>query len=551
MQTSDTKAKNKARSLNGDQAMAYGALSSGVKFVASYPGSPGTGTVETLIELADAEDIYIEWSSNEKVAIEMGIGASIAGRRALVCAKSVGMNLMVDSLMVLNLTPLKGGLVILLGDDPGAYGSQNDQDTRQLALMLEMPVLEPASPAEGYAMMREAFAASEKFHTPIIIRETRSFTQQVEAVLVDIDSMQVNHQGFERELWRFVPVPKNAVQKHRELHARLEQLGNWADNLPFNQSKGVGSRGILAAGFAYQKLMDVLEDSDHSDLRILKLGVHYPLPQKTMAGFLSACDEILILEENEPFVALQLKALAYDVGSKVKIYGKHSGHVAREGELYRWQIQESLSKFLPKFTPAQNYVKENQTQELPKKENFCAGAGYGEVLDALEQAAKNLNQELVLVGDPGCLVTVAERLDAKYAIGSAIGVADGLSKAGIKERAVALFGDSSFFHTSLPALCNAVHNRSDILIVLLDNQSTASTGYQSNPASTKNATGRNIPALNIERIARACGVTRVYSSGFGESATERVELFQQALQSRELTLVIVQTQPSSQKYQKA
>jgi indolepyruvate ferredoxin oxidoreductase, alpha subunit len=551
MQMSNARAENKARSLNGDQAMAYGALASGVKLVASYPGSPGTGTVEALIELAGKGDLYIEWSSNEKVAIEMGIGASIAGRRALVCTKSVGMNLMVDPLMALNLTPLKGGLVILLGDDPGAYGSQNDQDTRQLALMLEMPVLEPASPAEGYAMMREAFAASEKFHTPVIIRETRSFTQQVETISVEIDPISENHKGFEREPWRFVPVPGNAVQKHGELHARLEQLGIWADSLPFNQSNGAGSRGILAAGFSYRKLLDVMGASNHNDFLILKLGVHYPLPQKTIADFLSACDEILVLEENEPFVELQLKALAYDLGSNTKIYGKHSRHVVREGELYRWQIQESLSKFVPGFTPARNYLKENQAQELPKKENFCAGAGYGEVLDVLEQAAKNLKQELVLVGDPGCLVTVAERLDAKYAIGSAIGVADGLSKAGIKERPVALFGDSSFFHTSLPALCNAVHNRSDILIVLLDNQSTASTGYQSNPASTKDAVEQDAPALNIEHIARACGVTHVYSSGFGEGATKRVEIFKQALQTRELALVIVQTQPVSQKHQYA
>jgi len=548
MHISEKKVDNEARPLNGDQAMAYGALASGVKLVASYPGSPGTGTVETLIELAGDGELYIEWSSNEKVAIEMGIGASIAGCRALVCTKSVGMNLMVDPLMALNLTPLKGGLVILLGDDPGAYGSQNDQDTRQLTLMLEMPVLEPASPVEGYAMLREAFAASEKFHTPVIFRETRSFAEQVELVPIETGYVAASFLGFEREPWRFVPAPRNAVEKHRELHARLEQLGHWADRLPFNQSKGGGSRGILAAGFAYRKLMDVLGDSDQDDLRILKLGIHYPLPAKTMEEFLSACDEILVIEENEPFVELQLKALAYDLGARAKVYGKHSGHVAREGELYRWQIQESLSNFIPGFVPAQNYLKENQSQELPKKENYCAGAGYGEVLDTLEQAAQNLNQELVLVGDPGCLVTVAERLDAKYAIGSAIGVADGLSKAGIEERAVALFGDSSFFHTTLPALCNAVHNRSDILMVVLDNHSTASTGYQTNPASTKDAMGRAAPALNIEHIARACGVTQVYSSVFGESAAERVEKFEQALQSRELALLIVQTQPGSQKH---
>ena len=172
------------KTLDGDQAMAYGALSSGVKLVASYPGSPSSGTVETIIDLAQKHEIYVEWSGNEKIAMEMGIGASIAGRRALVCVKSVGMNVMIDPLMVLNLTPVNGGLVIILGDDPGAYGSQNDQDTRPLVSMLEIPMLEPAGPAEGFSMIQEAFNISEQYHTALIIRITRSFTQQVESVPV-------------------------------------------------------------------------------------------------------------------------------------------------------------------------------------------------------------------------------------------------------------------------------------------------------------------------------------------------------------------------------
>ena len=171
------------KTLNGDQAMAFGALSSGVKIVTSYPGSPSSGIVETLINLADKHNIYVEWSSNEKVALEMGIGASIAGRRVLVCTKSVGLNLMIDPLIALNLTPVHGGLVILLGDDPGGYGSQNDQDSRILAAALEMPMMEPASPAEGYAMVREAFDLSERFHTAVMIRVTRSFTQQTESII--------------------------------------------------------------------------------------------------------------------------------------------------------------------------------------------------------------------------------------------------------------------------------------------------------------------------------------------------------------------------------
>ena len=208
--------------LNGDQAMAYGALSCGVTLVTSYPGSPSSGTVETLIELAKDHNFYVEWSGNERVALEMGIGASIAGRRTLVCTKSVGLNVMIDPLMVLNLTPVNGGLVILLGDDPGGYGSQNDQDSRPLVASLEMPMMEPAGPAEAYAMMREAFALSEKLQTAVIIRETRSFAQQEEPVSVSDVAYRQSDVGLIRKPYRFVPVPLKNEEKHRILHERVD-----------------------------------------------------------------------------------------------------------------------------------------------------------------------------------------------------------------------------------------------------------------------------------------------------------------------------------------
>ena len=203
------------RIVRGDEAVAYGALVAGVKLAASYPGSPSTGVVETLIGAAPEHGLYVEWSSNERVALELAIGASIAGRRSLVCVKNVGMNAIVDPLMTLTLTPVHGGLVILLGDDPGGYGSQNDQDTRPLATMLEMPLLEPATPAEGYAMMLAAFAASEQLRMPVIVRVTRSFTQWSAPVDIAPPPYRQPGLGLAREPWRFVPVPRNVVEKHR------------------------------------------------------------------------------------------------------------------------------------------------------------------------------------------------------------------------------------------------------------------------------------------------------------------------------------------------
>jgi indolepyruvate ferredoxin oxidoreductase alpha subunit len=536
------------RTLSGDEAMAFGALVSGVKVVASYPGSPSSGTVEVLIGLAEQHRLHVEWSSNEKVAAEVAIGASIAGRRALVATKSVGMNVMVDPLMALNLTPVHGGLVILLGDDPGGYGSQNDQDTRPLIPLLEMPLLEPATPAEGFAMMREAFAASERHHTAIVVRETRSFTKQAEPVEVDEGPYPQLDLGLARDPWRFVPVPPNVVSKHRALHERLDALKAWANRSPFNRTSGAGDRGIVAAGFAYRKLLDALGGSPPQGLRLLKLGVLFPTPDEVMARFLAGCREVLVLEENEPFVEERLKAVAYDARVSPPILGKQSGHVTRQGELFRWQIQRALRRFLPGFTPARSYEEADEEAERPERENHCAGCRFGAILDALVEACDPLVRRPVLVGDPGCLATVADRLDAKFAIGSAVGVACGMAQAGLAERVVALFGDSSFFHTALPAICSAVYTRGDVLMVVLDNGSTVTSGFQPNPGVGRDALGRPAPALSIERIARACGVEWVRSVGPADPPGALRDAFREGLSRRGPALLVVHTpcdQPQS------
>jgi indolepyruvate ferredoxin oxidoreductase alpha subunit len=528
--------------LRGDEAIALGALTAGIKLAASYPGSPATGVVEALIDRAPEHGVYVEWSSNERVALELAIGASITGRRALVCVKNVGMNAIVDPLMTLALTPLHGGLVILLGDDPGGYGSQNDQDTRPLATMVEMPLLEPATPAEGYAMMPVAFAASEQLGMPVIIRVTRSFTQWSAPVEVLPAPYRQPDLGLVREPFRFVPTPRNAVEKHRHLHERWAAAVRWVGTLPYCQASGRGARGVVGAGFAYHKLRDIVSSDDAVvPLRLFKLGVLHPLPEEIAGRFLSDCEEVLVLEENEPFLEVQLRALAQARGLAVRIVGKQTGHVAREGELFRWQIQQSLERFLPGFVPARAYRQADEAAERPTREPFCGGCHYRPIVDALLATAAALGQELVLVGDPGCIVTVADRLDAKYALGSAVAVADGLSKAGIAGRAVAIFGDSSFFHSMLPGICNAVVNESDILMIVLDNGATVTTGFQPNPGVGRDALGRPARVLSIERIAAACGVDFVRTVEGDDPGPALPGLFREALEHRGLGLVVIRT----------
>jgi indolepyruvate ferredoxin oxidoreductase alpha subunit len=302
---------------------------------------------------------------------------------------------------------------------------------------------------------------------------------------------------------------------------------------------GNGTKGIVTAGFAYEKACDAIGIENIEKFRLLKLGVLNPLPEKIIAGFLKECREVLVVEENEPYLEIQIKAIAHDSECRTRILGKQSSDISREGELYRWQIQQALGKLNPELTPVHKYLRKDEAEERPKKKDHCIECQYDKILDAFEEAAASLAQKPVLVGDPGCLVTVADRLDAKYAIGSAVAVADGMNKAGIEERAVAMFGDSAFFHSALPAICNAVHNQSKILIVVLDNKTTATSGFQTNPGVDKNALGQDAPALDIEKIARACGIKHILRSAPEELETNLEDKFKEALLLPHFTLLII------------
>jgi len=528
---------------NGDEAFAHAALSAGLSLAAGYPGTPGTGVLNILIQHARDYELHIEWSTNERVALEMAIGASMAGRRALVCTKSVGMNVMLDPLMCLNLTGVHGGLVILLGDDPGAYGSQNDQDTRNLAAMLEMPMLEPASLADGYAMMREAFDLSERFNSALIIRVTRSYIQQVEEItLEEIGSPQISL-GVTREPYRFVPYPGNAVEMHGKLHKRLDTFRSWTEQASYNQIIGSGPKGILASGFAYRKLLDVLGDDQRDELRILKLGCLYPIPKQIMAQFMDGCEQILVLEEIDPFVENCLKATAFEFGFRGRIRGKESQDVNWEGELFRWHIQQSLERYLFEFKPAFKYLPEGEGSERPIKINHCAKYPYEDVLDLVLQVAGELDDQPIIIADPGCMVKVAEQLDAKFAIGSTVALASGGSKVGIDEKIIAFIGDSAFFHSAIPAICNAAYNQSEMLIVLLDNRGAASTGLQPTPGVGADALGNPAPKLEIPEIARACGVEFVQCFAADASEEELRQGIATGLRYEGLAMLLVEIFP--------
>ena len=507
------------QTITGGQALAFGAARAGVGCITAYPGSPSSATVAALVELlrgGAGAGCHLEWSANERVALEVAIGACLGGRRSLVCTKSVGMNVMVDPLMALNLTPLSAGMVIILGDDPGAYGSQNDQDTRALADLLELPMVEPATPRAGLEMVEAAFSASERYAMPVVVRVTRSFDTCHE----DADDAagseivwEVRAGRVEREALRYVPYPGNAVAKHRELHRRLPLAAQWVADAAFNRVAAAaapgpategGRRGIISAGFCTRKLADVI-GATAAGVGLLELSGIFPLPAEPVRAFLAAHDEVLVLEENEPYLEQRIAALTHTSGLSTRVRGKLTGEVPRCGELYRWQIAAAVAGFAPELPVNARYTAAGEQAERPPRKNHCAGCPFDQLVDAVQEWLQAAGRDAWLVADPGCLAAEAPRLGAKYAIGSAVAVADGLLRAG--QDAVALFGDSAFFHAALPALCNAYAQGANLAAIVADNAGSVTTGRQPHPGTGRSALGSPAPRLDMLAIARACGAS--------------------------------------------
>ena len=499
--------------ISGDQAIAYGALQSGVAVATSYPGSPSSSTIEFLRGFVESHGLHVEWSTNEKVAFETAVGASMGGVPALMGCKGVGFNVALDTVMVANLTDVGAGLVILLGDDPGAWATQNDQDTRPIAWGSELPMLEPATPADGITMTREAFRLSRETQMPVIVRITKTYGALEEEVdLPEIPrSTFVRPHAFERHPMRWISVPGNAVRLHRRLHDRLESLAEQFDSSDFNKVTGTGKTGIIAAGVIHTKLMDVLKDVDTKDLSILKLSTLWPLPAARITGFLLSTEKTLILEENEPFLETLIKSLAYDAGITTPISGKHDKTVSREGELFRWQIAEALAGFVPGFEPARGFSPEDEMKVLPSEAGLPENCPYTPVFDILRELSGRFGLSPVYVVDPGCAIKIAtppfEMLDVKYSMGSSIGIASGLVLSGVTDPVIAVVGDSDFFHLSANALFNVAHQGSNLLVLILDNATTALSGFQGTPNLGGIDLGHETTPLSIDRIVDACPVS--------------------------------------------
>lgn len=481
--------------LSGNEAIARGAMESGIRVATGYPGTPSTEILETLAHI-DTEG-YVAWSPNEKVALDVGVGGALAGSRTLVTMKHVGLNVAADTLMSVAYTGVRAALVIVSADDPGVHSSQNEQDNRIYARFAAIPLLEPSDSQEAKDFVGQACAISERFDTPVILRTTTRLSHSKGMVEMG-EVVAAPAKTYQRDLSKYVLVPGNARVRHEKVLERLAQLEEFSEQTPLNRwEKGSASVGVITSGVCYQYVKEVLPEAS-----VLKLGFTYPLPMQTVREFAASVERLFVVEELEPVLEDQCKA------GGIAIEGKT--FFSRLGELTPERVKEGFQKagVLPPPAPPTEASKLPASQNLFRPPALCPGCPHTIPFLVL----KKMNA--LVVGDIGCYtLAVYEPLAAMettLAMGCSIGMAIGLHKGGATSRpVVATIGDSTFFHSGIPPLIDAVHNGARITVLILDNHTTAMTGGQDNPGTGRNLRGEISRTIEIAKLCKALGVEQV------------------------------------------
>ncbi len=483
--------------LSGNEAIARGAWESGVQVAAAYPGTPSTEILETL---APMPGVYAEWCPNEKVALDVAIGAAYAGARAMAVMKHVGLNVAADSLFYASMTGMEAPLVIVSADDPAMHSSQNEQDNRRYARFARVPCLEPSDSQEAKDLVGVALSISEEFDTPVMLRTTTRLAHSY--TLVELGEREIEEKPepppYRVDTRKYVMVPGNARRRHPVIEERIVRLARFAETFPYNRMEmGDRSLGIVTCGVAYQYAKEVFKDAS-----ILKLGMTYPLPPEMVRAFAAQVDRLIVLEELDPFIEEEIRLMGVEVEGKniFPICGEFNPQVVRDSAIQAGLLAES----------ARVEVKEPEKGPLPPRPPIlCPGCPHRGVF----YVTKKL--KLVVNGDIGCytlgFLPPQEALHTCGCMGASIGVAHGVAKAGIKERNVAVIGDSTFFHTGLPALLNVAYNQGNTITIILDNRTTAMTGQQDNPGTGRTLRGEETVAVEFEGLAKAMGIEEVHT----------------------------------------
>ena len=538
--------------LMGNEAIACGALEAGVAVVAGYPGTPSSEIIETLAGVSAQQNLYVEWSVNEKVAMEVAAAGSFAGLRSMCVMKQNGVNVGSDFLLHLAITGTRGGMVLVPCDDPGALSSANEGESRHFARMLEIPLLEPGDFQEAKDMIKYAFELSEQIKNVVMVRSvTRLSHASGNVVFGNLPDMEKKaffaHEG---PLLDPIQGPMSSlpvVYKHGQQQEKLKQVVAEYEESEFNAYSGPAAPELLlitgSACFLYSKeAINLLGVEDRVGL--LKVGTTWPLPPKLMEQYLGISDRILVVEEVIPFLEENIKIVAAELGSKIgprTFYGKREGYLPQTGEMNSDIVIVALSKILALSYEAVPAAYSARARELsgagaPGRDlTFCAGCPHRASFWSIHNSLQMDGRQGFVCGDIGCysmaiLTTGFNTLKTLHAMGSGIGLASGfgqLARFGMQQPVVAVVGDSTFFHAALPAVINAIHHQADITIVVLDNSGTAMTGFQSHPGLPVDAAGNEAPAIDVVNLCEAMGATVRVSDPFDPEKTRQTlfELF--------------------------
>lgn len=504
--------------LMGNQAIALGALAAGVRLVAGYPGTPSTEVLETVAKNRQ-ENTYVEWSVNEKSAMEVGAGAAYTGARTMVTMKQVGLNVAADPLMSLEYIGVKGGMVILVADDPGPISSQTEQDTRHFARFSKLPCFDPSTVQEAYDMVQEAFEYSEKYGTPVFFRSTTRVSHGYASIQVkDVEEYKnVEPEGFVKDTKRWVIFPKLSYQAHINIEARNEELAKVFSQYKRNLLIPAGDdckelkKGIATGGFNYTYVTEAM--ANLGQLRELKVSTPHPFPEQLVVEFLTGLEEVLCIEELDPVIERELIYIAGKYHLPVKILGKLSHHVKNSGENTRDSVLADIAAFMGRQLPEQG---ENgqavPAPELPVRPPvLCAGCPHRASFYAVKKAMQG--RKTVFCGDIGCYTMgnamPLDMVDTCLCMGAGLGIAQGVGHIEPDTSCFAFVGDSTFFAAAIPGVVNAVYNQAEMTLVVLDNSTTAMTGHQPHPGTGHTMMGEVVAKVNIEAVLQGIGVTAV------------------------------------------
>ena len=501
--------------LMGNEAIAYGAAAAGVNLVAGYPGTPSTEILETAAKISGGS-FYVEWSTNEKAALEVAAGASYSGARTLVTMKQVGLNVASDPLMSLAYVGVEGGMVIVSADDPGPISSQTEQDTRHFAQFAHLPCFDPSSPEEAYAMTIAAFELSEKYKTPVLLRPTTRVCHACASVEVETERTPKSPCGFIKDTQRFVIFPRSSYLNHIKIEERYKPLSDEFSASTLNHAEYAGKIGIACGGISYAYVKEAIGLLGLSDFfSILKIGTPYPFPEQLALEFIDKTEKIYVFEELDPVIEKELIFLCGKNNISAEIHGKYTSDSPIAGENSVEDIKKRLAAIAGINDSAAATSSDTKTTTPPalpiRPPVLCAGCPHRASFLAVKRAMKN--KKAVFCGDIGCYTLgnaqPLDMVDTCLCMGAGITITQGIHRVEPDTYNFAFVGDSTFFASGITGIVNAVYNNCNITVVVLDNSITAMTGGQPHPGTGKTMSQNPGNKLDIEKVLSGIGVSEI------------------------------------------